>query len=252
MKVTDDHTWPLPVRSEWLSVSVTKLQVASGLVSLVDAEDVRELLHVTEWLPDPQSRTEHLLLRGLLLEFACRSGSLLHARMHHERSTLCAFVPATLLHQFWSDITPDARVAFARWARAFYTALSRTHRPSAASRAATLVREHFTTSWSVRTLAKEVHAPAGQFRREFLGEFGVSVREYQQTIRILEALGQIGDEKIEAIVRTVGYGSKKNFYRTFRKLVGLSPRTFRDLPAQEAETIRESVADVLSRRKTRR
>ena len=50
-------------------------------------------------------------------------------------------------------------------------------------------------------------------------------------------------------MRTVGYGSKKNFYRTFRKVVGLTPGAFRELPPGQAAAIRESVADVPSRRK---
>ena len=79
MQRTNDHRWLLPIRSEWLGVILTKLQEAAGLVGLVEREDVRdELANVTDWLPDRQSRMEHLLLRGLLLEFACRSGSVIH------------------------------------------------------------------------------------------------------------------------------------------------------------------------------
>ena len=46
-------------------------------------------------------------------------------------------------------------------------------------------------------------------------------------MRLIEALPQVPTEKIDAIALKVGYRSKKNFYRAFQTVTGLTPTAFR-------------------------
>jgi AraC-like DNA-binding protein len=72
---------------------------------------------------------------------------------------------------------------------------------------------------------------ASRLNRAFIREHGYAVPEYQRRVRLLNALEKIneGRVKIEAVALGVGYHSKKNFYRTFQRLTGLTPTRFRHL-----------------------
>jgi AraC-like DNA-binding protein len=48
---------------------------------------------------------------------------------------------------------------------------------------------------------------------------------------------RIGSEKVDAIALDVGYRSKKNFYRIFKSLTGLTPSAFRQLPKDEQHAV---------------
>jgi AraC-like DNA-binding protein len=66
--------------------------------------------------------------------------------------------------------------------------------------------------------------------------------EYQRRVRMLRAIEQIAanQSNIESVARDVGYRSKKNFYRSFRKLVGFTPTEFRQLPPRRKRDVIES------------
>jgi AraC-like DNA-binding protein len=53
-------------------------------------------------------------------------------------------------------------------------------------------------------------------------------------MRLIEAMPHVSTEKIEAIALKVGYKSKKNFYRAFQDVTGLTPTAFRNLSEERA------------------
>jgi len=113
--------------------------------------------------------------------------------------------------------------------------------PSAATRAARVIREHYQRPLSVTALARRFHVTPPQLRRAFQREFGMSLREYQRTMRLVEALPQVATGKIDAIALKVGYKSKKNFYRAFQHVAGLTPTAFRNLPHERAMQVIDSI-----------
>lgn len=88
--------------------------------------------------------------------------------------------------------------------------------------------------------------------RGFAREHGMSIPEYVRAIRLIESIDRIRQEKVEAVARDVGYKSRKNFNRTFKRLTGLTPTAFRQLPAVRADEIIESTRFAMSRARARR
>ena len=58
--------------------------------------------------------------------------------------------------------------------------------------------------------------------------------DFTRRIRLLESMQLLmsPDTKVEAVAKTVGYRSKKNFYVHFERVVGITPAQFRRLPAR--------------------
>lgn len=65
----------------------------------------------------------------------------------------------------------------------------------------------------------------------------MSIREYHGRRRVLTALEAVVDGKSEAAALGVGYRSRKNFYRPFRRCTGLTPTEFRRLSVERREHI---------------
>src|SRR5690349_19575828 len=80
---------------------------------------------------------------------------------------------------------------------------------------------------------------AAQLRRTFQQTFGVSLSEYVRRTRLLRALELMLDQhsKVESVALQVGYQSKKNFYRIFKRSIGMTPRAFLSLPPEAAQDL---------------
>jgi AraC-like DNA-binding protein len=113
-------------------------------------------------------------------------------------------------------------------------ALVRTHPPTAASRAARLIRMHYDERWSVDRLARGLHMTPSHLRVEFQREYGMPVHQYREHVRVREAAMKIRTEKVDAHALRVGYRSRKNLYAAFRRVTGMSLTTFRRLPEDRA------------------
>jgi methylphosphotriester-DNA--protein-cysteine methyltransferase len=73
----------------------------------------------------------------------------------------------------------------------------------------------------------------------------------QRTLRLVDALVRVRQEKIEVVALGVGYRSTKNFYRAFRELTGLTPTGFRGLSAERAAVVLElAKLALMGRRRT--
>jgi len=230
------------VKPDWLKDVVDASQRVAGLCDQLDTDEAQQVLTAfARALPPPTNPVERLLLRALLLDVAWRCGEVVHARAARRCAGRCAFQPALVLERFLRSTSQDPRRAFLSWVTAFSVELARTHPPSAATRAARVIREHYQRPLSVTALARRFHVTPPQLRRAFQREFGMSLREYQRTMRLVEALPQVATGKIDAIALKVGYKSKKNFYRAFQHVAGLTPTAFRNLPHERAMQVIDSI-----------
>ena len=105
--------------------------------------------------------------------------------------------------------------------------------------AARRIRQSYARLVPVPVLARECHTTPVRLAREFMGQFGMSIPHYRRTVRLVEALGRVRHEKVEAVALSVGYRSAKNFYSAFRELTGMTPTGFRRLPAERADVVLE-------------
>ena len=81
---------------------------------------------------------------------------------------------------------------------------------------------------TLRMLGQALGRQPGYLGSVFQDELRMSVREYATRLRMQQAEELVrAGLKIEAVALTVGYRSKKNFYRQFRRHFGTTPDRFR-------------------------
>jgi AraC-like DNA-binding protein len=240
------------VRADWLNDIARNLQCLAG--DVVWAVDARPLLNdVVRRLPAPSTPVESLLLRGLLWESAYRLGAALHAEAHANVRVRCLLDEERLLLNAFSAGAKDSRYAFIEWAARFYRRLHEVHPPSGARSVAVTIRENFQRPLNVERLAQSVKMTASGLRRAFHAEFGRSPRAYHTVVRLLHALEQVEAEKIDGVALEVGYRSRKNFYRMFKSLTGLTPSAFRRVSEDHRrEVVLKAWKDVRSGKRPRR
>jgi len=228
------------LEQRWLDVVVNEMQVVNGLILVADPADTPALLHrLVQRIPASVRPTERQLLRGLLLEFAFRWSTRLHASAHGGDPAGCTFDGARFLEDFLNDRTGDSRAAFAAWIDRFSSEFLRTHAPSTAMHAARRIRQSYARLVPVPVLARECHTTPVRLAHEFMAQFGMSIPHHRRTVRLVEALGRVRHEKVGAVALSVGYRSAKNFYSAFRALTGMTPTGFRRLPTERAEAVLE-------------
>jgi methylphosphotriester-DNA--protein-cysteine methyltransferase len=77
-------------------------------------------------------------------------------------------------------------------------------------------------------LSKVIGRRPAYLGRLFRQQLGMSVRAYVALTRMERAARAIRDgEKVEAVALEVGYRSKKNFYRQFKRRFGTTPAKYR-------------------------
>jgi AraC-like DNA-binding protein len=236
------------VRQIWFDEIIRLLQTVESGALLIDATDAQLTLErLARDMPPPRTHLERLVLRGLLLEVACRCGHQLH-HQHCDRSTRCDFREGADLEAFLSDRTPDPQQPFRVWVRRFFAELSRVHPQSPARKLARLLRQSCGQHVDVANHARTFNVGASQLRRSFAHEFGQSISEYQRCARIVAALEMNAAGSVADVALNVGYKSKKNFYRAFTKLTGTTPAAFRKLTSVKRHEIVESARLSLTRR----
>jgi two-component system response regulator YesN len=91
-----------------------------------------------------------------------------------------------------------------------------------------IIDERYTEALTLDILAAEVGRSKRHLASVFLRDFRMSVHEYLTQVRLNRALELIrAGEKIEAVSLSVGYRSKKNFYRNFHAHIGVTPTAYR-------------------------
>jgi PAS domain S-box-containing protein len=93
------------------------------------------------------------------------------------------------------------------------------------------IRAHYTQRLTLATLAKTLGRQSAYLGRLFRDEVGVTVHEYVTRSRMTNGAAQVrAGVKIEAVALLLGYRSKKNFYRQFKRRFGLTPQAYRSQP----------------------
>lgn len=91
------------------------------------------------------------------------------------------------------------------------------------------IPENLDAELSVASLAARAHMSERNFSRVFRNEVGIPPARYVERLRV-EAVGRElidTDRGLEAITRTVGFGSVETLHRAFRARFGVSPGAYR-------------------------
>ena len=107
-------------------------------------------------------------------------------------------------------------------------ARSRRSRSPIAVETKRIIDERYAEPLTLDVLADAVGRSKRHLASVFLREFKVTVHGYLTQVRLNRALALIREgEKIEAVSMSVGYRSKKNFYRNFHAHIGVTPSAYR-------------------------
>lgn len=91
-----------------------------------------------------------------------------------------------------------------------------------------IIEERYADPLTLEHLAFAVGRSKRQLASAFQDELAMTAHEYLTRVRIRRALDLIRkDQKIEAVSLLVGYRSKKNLYRHFKRRVGVTPIAYR-------------------------
>ena len=87
---------------------------------------------------------------------------------------------------------------------------------------------------TLHTLSAALNRQSAYLGHLFRKEVGMSVRQWVTRVRLQRAALLIRDGvKIEAVALSVGYRSKKNFYRQFKRQFATTPSQFARQPLAE-------------------
>ena len=86
------------------------------------------------------------------------------------------------------------------------------------------IAESYSEPITLRSLSLELHRQGAYLGAMFRREVGVPMREWLTHVRLDHASELIREGvKVEAVSLLVGYRSKKNFYRQFKRRFGTTP-----------------------------
>ena len=90
-----------------------------------------------------------------------------------------------------------------------------------------LIEHSYSDPITLHFLATELNRQAAYLGALFRREVGVSARQWVTRVRLDHATALIRDGvKIEAVALLVGYRSKKNFYRQFKRRYATTPLAY--------------------------
>jgi AraC-like DNA-binding protein len=222
----------------WLDEVIVRAQTVAADLITADRDQADAILRAfSVSVSVPSAPLDRVVLRSLLLDVAFKSGCTVHARVHAGLEVRCPFSPSAFLDRFWLVANEDPRERFDRWRMAFFAELNRTHPPSLGSSVGRLVKRDVRTPWALGELGRRFHATPSRVRRAFHDAFGVSVGEYQRLARLSAAMESLRQDKLHAVALSVGFKSRKNFYRAFARLLGTTPGAFKRLPDEQASDL---------------
>src|SRR3979411_3085540 len=100
-----------------------------------------------------------------------------------------------------------------------------------------LIHDHYSERLTLEVLERALGQPSAYFSRLFRDETGVSIHDHVTQTRLANAATLIrAGVKIEAVALRVGYQSKKNFYRQFKRQFGTTPEQYRRQDRQGVTT----------------
>jgi AraC-like DNA-binding protein len=95
---------------------------------------------------------------------------------------------------------------------------------------------YYADGLDIEALAASVHLSRAHFIRSFRATFGETPHRYLQRRRLERAMALLRetDRPVTEICLEVGFASLGSFSRTFREVVGMSPRAYRKQTARRA------------------
>jgi AraC-like DNA-binding protein len=134
------------------------------------------------------------------------------------------------LSVFWKSMrSPESAAdlirASARELANWVTTAQRRIRPSShVERMKTFIGDHYSERLTLDVVAHATGRQKQYLATLFHREAGLTVHDYLRHVRVRRAWDLIRQgEKIEAVALLVGYRSKKNFYRQFKAISGVTP-----------------------------
>jgi PAS domain S-box-containing protein len=90
------------------------------------------------------------------------------------------------------------------------------------------IHQNYTQRLTLGTLANTLERQSAYLGRLFREAMGVTVHEYITRARMMFGAAQVrSGVKVEAVALDLGYRSKKNFYRQFKRRFGMTPEAYR-------------------------
>ena len=90
------------------------------------------------------------------------------------------------------------------------------------------IRAHYAESVTTAAIARAVGQSKHQVMTIFRRQMGQTIHDYLTYVRLQHGLELIREGyKIEAVSLMVGYRSRKNFYRHFKGVLGMTPLTYK-------------------------
>lgn len=100
---------------------------------------------------------------------------------------------------------------------------------------------------SLETMAQQVHLSPRTLLRRFKLATGLTPNDYLQRLRICAAENRLahGDEAVEQVALSVGYGDRAAFAKLFKRLTGSTPNEYRRRAGRNntGETFTESISE---------
>jgi PAS domain S-box-containing protein len=105
------------------------------------------------------------------------------------------------------------------------------------------IQANYTRRLTLTTLANTLGRQSAYLGRLFREEVGVTVHEYLTRARLRDGAAQVASgTKVEAVALSLGYRSKKNFYRQFKRRFGCTPEAYRRQQRHNTTCVPESIA----------
>src|SRR3954467_5659466 len=90
------------------------------------------------------------------------------------------------------------------------------------------IHQHYAQRLTLSMLARKLERQSAYLGKLFRDEIGVTVHEYVTRARMMYGASLVrSGVKIEAVALDLGYRSKKNFYRQFKRRFGMTPEAYR-------------------------
>src|SRR5687768_3512661 len=230
------------VNKEWLDRLIHDVQELSLAIVAEEQHElpavVRHFAEELEPAPDP---LHNALLANLMLDVCRHTFESLHASLPFDQCT-CAAEGWSLLARFTRWYESDPRSAVCAWTESFCSTYRTNHPPTVSTRAAAIMRLDPSRPWTIGAIARRLGVTRRHLSTEFRQRFGIGPLDYLHLARIALVLVAMDEPvKIEALAVTVGYRSKKDFYRAFRVWTGTTPTGVRGLPSDARRMLKASL-----------
>jgi len=226
------------IRQPWRDDVLGAIQYLVGTLEFADPIDVAcKALPAIRGLAPAISPQERELLRGVLVSFGLKLLSYSHLEMENISCT-CVTKSTATLSKYANLHSSDPRDAFAEWLQTHWESMASVHPPTPEQRAAAVLRRTCRGPISLGRLSRECRCSISILRVRFRRRHGMTFRDYLHLARVVSIAHDLRQRgtRMDLLLRTHGYRSKKDFYRVFRLTMRITPRAFKQLPHAQADS----------------